>query len=228
MKLTRRKVLVLALIVCILSMLSAGSLAWFHYTDSVKNVFMVTDSDSNGTPDFSMALWETGEDGQPTKEKEYKNLLPGAVLDKDPTVENTGNYDQYVRAYVTFSDASALQAACEKYGLPEDLRSWLNVDLTAWTADDAVRVDAAADTITYTYYLNRVLKKTDGTETDLQQLFTKVSVPGEFVQEDLSGGATVFRIDVDAEALQVENITANNAKEAFLFVGWDAFETYGE
>ena len=227
MKPTKKKVLALALIVCLLAIVSAGSLAWFNYTDSVENVFKVADSDGNESPDFSMALWETGEDGSHVKEKEYADLLPGDVREKDPTVENTGNYDQYIRAYVTFSDASALQEACEKYGLSADLRSWLNVDGTVWAADDAVKEDANADTITYTYYLNRVLEKKDGATTDKQQLFTTVSIPGDFVQEDLSGDAAVFNIDVDAEAIQVENITANNAKEAFAFVGWNAFESYG-
>ena len=227
MRLTRKKVLALALIVCLLAIASAGSRAWFSYTDSVENVFKVADTDGNESPDFSMALWETGEDGAHVKEKEYTDLLPGDVLDKDPTVENTGNYDQYIRAYVTFSDASALQDACEKYGLSADLRSWLNVDGTAWTADDAVKEDANADTVTYIYYLNRVLEKKDGTTTDKQQQFTTVSIPGAFVSDDLSGDAAVFNVDVDAEALQVENITANNAKEAFAFVGWDAFESYG-
>lgn len=224
MKMTKKKVLVTALAVCLIATLSLGTLAWFNASDSVTNTFKVADTDGNNEPDFSVELWETDEYDNRVEEREYKDILPGDVLDKDPTVENTGNYDQYIRAYVTFSDAETLQAACAKYGLSTDLRTWLNVDSTVW--DAVSEPNAGTDgSITYCYYLKNVLGKKVGEETNKVQLFTTVTIPEKFVQADLSGGNAVFTIDVKADALQTEN-TGTYAAEAFNYVGWYAFADY--
>ena len=225
MKLTKKKIFVMALALCLAAIISTGTFAWFNYTDTVENVFKVTDSDSDGTPDFSMELWETDESGAKTDHREYADLTPGDVRAKDPTVENTGNYDQYIRAYVTFTDASALQAACAKYNLSTDLRTWLNVDGSVWDAAN-INEDQNADTITYCYYLKRVLEKKDGNNTDQVQLFTEVTIPGKFQIEDLSGDATSLNIGIKAEAVQTAN-TGTYAAEAFQFVEWEAFTAYG-
>ncbi len=224
MKMTKKKVLVTALAICLVAIISMGTLAWFNASDEVKNIFKVADTDGNGEPDFSLELWETDEYDNRVKEREYKDILPGDVLDKDPTIENTGNYDQYIRAYVKFSDAATLQAACTKYGLSTDLRTWLNVDSTVWDAvtDPSVGADGS---ITYCYYLKNTLGKMVGEETNKVQLFTTVTIPEKFVQADLSGANAVFGIDVKADALQTEN-TGTYAAEAFAYVGWDAFTDY--
>lgn len=224
MKMNKRKVFLTALAICLIAILSMGTLAWFNASDSVTNTFKVADTDSDNKPDFSVELWETDAYDNRVDKREYKDILPGDVLDKDPTVENTGNYDQYIRAYVTFSDAETLQAACEKYGLSKDLRAWLNVDSTVWQAVDNTNVDADGN-ITYCYYLKSVLGKKVGEETNKVKLFTTVSIPGLFVQEDLSGSNAVFNINVKAEALQTAN-TGDNALEAFANVNWNEFASY--
>ena len=223
MKMNKRKVFLTALAICLIAILSMGTLAWFNASDSVTNTFQVADTDSDNKPDFSVELWETDAYDNRVDKREYKDILPGDVLDKDPTVENTGNYDQYIRAYVTFSDAATLQAACEKYGLSKDLRTWLNVDSTVWEAD--ADVNEANGNITYCYYLKTVLGKKVGEATNKVKLFTTVTIPGVFVQEDLSGTNAVFNIDVKAEALQTAN-TGANAAEAFANVNWNEFASY--
>ena len=65
MKLSKKKVLVVALVVCLIAILSMGTLAWFNYTDDITNKFMVA-TDSEGTPDFSLDIWETENDDDDT------------------------------------------------------------------------------------------------------------------------------------------------------------------
>ena len=76
------------------AVLTIGSLAYFTATDSVSNRFLVatTDPGQPADPDalFSIRLYETDGAGQTETGKEYTNVQPGSVLDKDPTVENTG------------------------------------------------------------------------------------------------------------------------------------------
>ena len=58
MKLTKKKVFVTALAVCLIAILSFGTIAWFTASDEVTNQFKVTTSDEEGTPDFSVDLFE--------------------------------------------------------------------------------------------------------------------------------------------------------------------------
>ena len=47
MKFNKKKVFVTALAVCLIAILSMGSLAWFSHKDSVYNEFFVADSEDN-------------------------------------------------------------------------------------------------------------------------------------------------------------------------------------
>ena len=55
----KKKVFILALAVCLIAILSMSTLAWFNAADDVTNKFMIADSDGDGTPDFSVSVWET-------------------------------------------------------------------------------------------------------------------------------------------------------------------------
>lgn len=231
MKLSKKKVLVVALVVCLIAILSMGTLAWFNYTDDITNKFMVA-TDTEGTPDFSLDIWETENDeddtadedgdGDPIKTQEgntYEDILPGDVLAKDPTVENTGHYDQWVRVLVTFDEYSKLEAACTRVGISTDLREWLDIDTANWTADDAATfIDG--DTITYVFYYNDKL-----VEDAEAALFTEISIPSEFEQEDMAFVSGDFTVTVKADAVQADN-TGDTAQDAFVTVGWEAGEVY--
>ena len=113
MKISKRKVLVVALAVCLVAILSVGTLAWFADDDSVTNKFMVTNSEDEPDKIFSVDLYETevdenGDPVVPAKKTDigntYDDIAPGDVLTKDPTVENTGLYDQWIRLNVTVSN----------------------------------------------------------------------------------------------------------------------------
>ena len=98
MKLTKKKVFVVALVVSLIAILSLGSLAWFNASDSVENKIMITDSETNPDDVFSVDVYETlvDENGDPvdpvqkTDSNTYDDIAPGDVLTKDPTLENTG------------------------------------------------------------------------------------------------------------------------------------------
>ena len=55
--------------------------------------------------DLADYIEKTPESEKDTDGYEYKEILPGAKLTKEAQVENTGYYDQYIRAIVTISDA---------------------------------------------------------------------------------------------------------------------------
>lgn len=211
MKAIQKKVLVVSLILCLTAILSAGTLAWFNAADEVTNTFRVADSDHDGTPDFSVDVWETDPSAPTVKDQDgvtYQNIAPGDVLAKNPTVENTGDYEQWIRVYVTFDEWAQLESACRSRGISSDLRDWLNVDPTAWEVDNSA-TSTTADSVTYVYYYNGTLAP-DQTAV----LFTAVAIPEEFVQTDMTFANGDFSVKVKAEALQAAN-TGDNAQKAF-------------
>lgn len=209
MKFTKKRAVVVSLAVSLVAILSFSTLAWFNAKDEITNRFMIADSDGDGTPDFSVEVWEGDASNKDLDGMEYENILPGDVIEKNPTVENTGDYDQWIRVKVTFDEYSKIKAACDKYNsVSEDLRYWLDVDSTAWTKDTAEPV-FENDTVTYTYYFDYKLAK-DQTAV----LFNTVTIPGEFVQDDMKFASGDFSITVKAEAIQADN-TGDTAQEAF-------------
>ena len=122
MKITKKKVFVMALTICLIATLSMGSLAWFNASDKVTNKFMIASSDGTGSAEsiFSVDVWEvvdTNSDGisgvvgegkgDGSTTAVYDAILPGSTYVKAPHVENTGAYDQFIRVVVTISDAAA-------------------------------------------------------------------------------------------------------------------------
>lgn len=222
MKMTKKKVFVTALAVSLIAILSLGTLAWFQATDDVTNKFMIADSDGDGTPDFSVSVWENENDGDDNADADgdgdnkltssgntYEEIAPGDVLTKNPTVENTGDYDQWIRVYVTFDNWDVIEEACEAQGISSDVRTWLKgIDSTAWVADSNATV-TTEDTVTYVYYYNYKL-----VEGQTATLFTSVEIPGEFEQGNMKYDNGAFSIKVKAEALQGDN-TGDNAQTAF-------------
>ncbi len=224
MKMTKKKVLVLALAVCLFAVVSMGTLAWFNDSASITNTFKVATSETDTDPTFSVEVFET----DPTTNSEtttgvtYYDVLPGDSISKNPTVRNTGDYSQWIRVTVTLKEAAAWKAGGgslkftdlftgSTYGLAENAGStnetWLLV------ANNAT-VSQADDTATWYIYLNEAL--TAGTS---KVLFTNVSVPGSFDMSDMAALSDDFEITVSADALQADN-TGANAVAAFANVGW--------
>jgi len=217
MKMTKKKVFVSALAICLIAIISMGTLAWFTDTDEVNNYFKVsTDGTLPEVPDFKITLFETEVDPatnqkgdangngvvDKVKTNTYENVAPGDVLPKDPTVRNDGAYDQWVRVKVTLNDYDKWQAVL---GTGFDFRTLFNVS-TAWSYDTVI-TDDTAKTLTLVYYLDAKLVP-DQVSAPLFDTFT---VPGAFTVENMPVN---FNLKIVAEALQADN-TGSNAKTAF-------------
>ena len=139
MKLTKKKVLVIALAVSLISIMSLGTLAWFQASDSVTNIFQVTTDDQTQRPDFKLELFEhkldtaTGQLGtEEVKTNTYPHIAPGSVLPKDPTVRNSGSYDQWVRIKATLTGYADWETAL---GADYDFNAILSNVSTDWSLD---------------------------------------------------------------------------------------------
>jgi len=180
---------------------------------------------------------------------DFRNLLPGMKINKDPAAKNTGDYKMYVRMIVTLSDAAQWISISDKYDLcslatpigtePIDhyvLEAGLmcNRDYTNWIRYDAPIYDSQADTLTYVYYYNTVLDPVSYTTP----LFLSIDLPQRLDQDDMAFGAdNRFTISVKADAIQSDNIfnnvtvpgTQNDAYKAFNGVAhWDAGTGYDD
>ena len=218
MKMTKKKVFVAALAICLIAIISVGTLAWFQANDTVTNIFQVSTDDETQNADFKITLFETevnpetngfgDADGdgviEEVKANTYDNVAPGDVLPKDPTVRNDGQYDQWVRMNVTISNIDEWEAVLS-VNSDFDYRTLFNVS-SAWSFDK-VEKNSTAKTLTLVYYLDT--KLTAGNSS--AALFDKVTIPNVFEVDNIP---TNFNITVVADAIQADN-TGDNAKSAF-------------
>ena len=214
MKMTKKKVFVAALAVCLVAVLSMGTLAWFSDSDSVTNKFMIADSESDPNEIFSVDVWENTPDGDKDQDGyEYKDILPGDQLKKEVYVENTGAYDQYIRVKVTVNNADAWIAAL---GNGYDLGTmFLGHDETKWTRYEVGVYTPGANGSYYTmvFYLNEKLAP-----NATVNLFETVEIPSQLTQQQMSFVGGQFDLTILAEAVQTENV-GDSAYEAFQTVG---------
>lgn len=139
----------------------------------------------------SGTTWAADEEADRVLNNTYENIYPGAVLPKDPTVQNTGSNPAYVRVKVTVED----------FGLetnPSDL--WAPIG-SGWVLD---AVKSSGNVFYYNY-------------TDILQsgasssaVFTKVEIPTTFTSANMAAIGN-FNILVEAHAIQAQgfaNVTA--------------------
>ena len=217
MKLTKKKVFVGALAVCLIAIISMGSLAWFSATDDVTNKFYIATSDDSTDPDdiFSVAVWEeTPDDEKDEDGYEYGDILPGDVLKKVAHVENTGAYDQYIRVVVTVSNAEAWK---NLFGLTggnvvplTDIVGGL--DDTLWDPTGA-NWDEANDEFYYVLYYTGTL-----TPGENVTVFENVKIPEDMTVDAAAAFDGGFSVKVVAQAVQTENV-GDSPYEAFQTVG---------
>lgn len=226
---SKKRLLSLSLVVIMIAILSFGTLAWFNDTDEVTNKFHVATSDDPSDPDdiFSVDIWEkvdTDGDGEADTVKpgqdadgggaEFKNILPGSKFIKEPIIENTGAYDQYIRVVVTLSDG---RAWLDALGTGYDLGTiFVGHDESLWTRSTGT-YDADKDQLFYVYYLNKTLAP-DETVT----LFTHVKLPTSLTQEQMAKLEGGFELKIRADAIQTENLGdgVNTAAKAFAAANW--------
>ena len=181
----RWKVAVIAVVVVLVTLVTTQTLAYYTTSGIATNV--VTSGD------IALTIYEKTADGAnfPT---EGVNVIPGDVVDKIVTVENSCQHPFYLRVKLASSSTSAEL-------LPQEC---LKVDLntTDWTE--------GADG--YIYY-NRILEPGQVTEP----VFTQVEIVGEAVTREDIG--TTLGLTVKAYAVQSENNPAANPWDAS---GWPA------
>lgn len=244
---SKKRLFSLAVVVIMIAILSFSSLAWFSDSDSVENNFGIGGG-ANNDPDeiFSIDVMEyvVDEDGKGatigydkdanyTDSFTYKNIAPGDVLRKQPQTRNTGSYEQWVRMKVTFDNAEYWIALMQKYGY-RDMTDLLYmkdtttklVDANNWTfAPGETTVEN--DQVTYVFYYNTKLQPIadpdkPGAPESNAIFFSYVKIPHLFNQADMAPFTNGdFRMVVTGEAIQVKNINATTAQQAFAIVEAD-------
>ena len=224
MKMTKKKVFVAALAICLIAIISMGTLAWFNATDDITNNFKVATDENDTDPTFSVKVSETDLDGNETEDGvTYYNVVPGDVINKDPKITNTGDYTQWIRVSVTMTKADywknfggSLKFTDIFKGSTYDYASNVGTATEKWLlVNNAVAPDANGNAVWY-LYLNREFAP--GSD---EVLFTQVKIDEDFTLDEIKSLGSEFSITVKADALQRDN-TGDNAVEAFATVGWTA------
>ena len=230
MKMTKKKVFVCALAICLVAIVSMGTLAWFNATDDITNTFKVATDENDTDPTFTVTVSEPDLEGGETEDGVvYHHVLPGDVIDKQPKITNTGDYAQWIRVSVTMTKADSWKAFGgslaftdifdgSTYGLAANVG---NTDAKWLLVEDAVEPDANGNAVWY-LYLNREFAA--GSD---EVLFTTVEIDEDFTLDEVITMGSEFNISVKADALQRDN-TGDNAVEAFANVGWTAGAAYAD
>ena len=181
----KKKIISLCLVAALAVVAIAGtSLAYFTDKDAKTNTFTLGNVDITLTEDHWAA---------PTA------AVPDVEYAKDPVVTNIGEKDAWIRVDVTLSDAAAFTAAAEKHNITDLATIFAGHDEEKWTLAGTPVYDDEANTLTYSYYYNTVLAVGESTEA----LFTSVTIPAEFDNEDMKEIRADFTIDVTAHAIQI-------------------------
>lgn len=228
---SKRKLFLIAISVCLISVISLGTLAWFSDSDVVNNKFMIADSSDNTADDiFSIDVWEIDPESNEKEETghTYEDVLPGDSLTKDVFVKNTGYYDQYVRVIVTISDAKAwLNTVPENTdGAAYMTQIFKGLDLTKWSPIYNSLTDTTEITddteLVYVLYYKDVLKASD----DAINVFDSIEIPTTLTREQAAAFDNEFTINVRAQAVQTENVVPSTITEG-KSAAWEAFKEVG-
>lgn len=192
----KKKIISLCLVAALAVVAIAGtSLAYFTDKDAKTNTFTLGKVDI----ELNEKKWE-----------EPIAAVPDVEYAKDPVVTNIGENDAWIRVDVTLSDAAAFTAAAAKHQITDLATIFAEHDETKWTLAGEPVYNNENDTLTYSYYYNTVLAVDESTDA----LFTSVTIPAEFDNEDMEAIGENFTIDVTAHAIQTAN-SYSTVAEAF-------------
>lgn len=157
----KRKIGLIATIVCCIAILTAGTLAYFNAEETAVNVIT--------TGNLSMKLHEEAEDGKPFPSEGVFGVMPDTDVAKKAYVENTGSVDMYVRIAIE----KEIQGEADRELGFENIT--LDLNATDWTEQGGY------------YYYNRALKPGEKTEP----LFTMVRFDKEMGNEYMNARLTI-------------------------------------
>lgn len=192
---------IVALCLCIaLAVVAIGGATLAYFTDSktATNTFTV------GNVKIKLDEKDiTKTDGSRTERGNAYTIYPGATVEKDPTVTNTGENAAYVRVKVV---ANNVKTMADQLGQGVDLATiFTGFASTKWTRAGDPTVSPDGETYTYVYNYNTTLAK--GANTGA--LFTNVVIPGTITNM----GDKTITITITAEAIQADGM--KDAAEAF-------------
>ena len=202
---TKKKIVVVAVALCLVAILSMGTLAWFTASDKVVNDFYFGTTEEDGDELFAIDVWEDNDDDGVT-DKDYDGLqfdhvLPNQILYKEPHLENKGQYSQFVRATVIIEEASVLASHFEgEWSDPANMLKGINT--TDWTIGPAKFVKGGEDRIEYMFYYNHVLLSGESTT----EIFKQVQLPWALTVEDALALDEHFTVTIYGEAIQSEHL----------------------
>lgn len=191
----KKKILSVCLVAVIAVMAIAGaSLAYFTDTKTEVNTFTV----GNVEIELVEENWD-----------EPQNVAPGMTYAKDPVVNNVGTNDAWIRVDVTLSDAAAFTAAAEKHNITDLATVFAIADDfdEKWVLVSEPALDEDEDTLTYSYYYLDKLASDASTDA----LFSSVTIPAAFDNEDMSAIGEDFTITVVAHAIQADGFATVEA-----------------
>ncbi len=219
---TKKKIITLALVAVIaVTAIAGASLAYFTDTKTATNTFTM------GNVKIALdeaPVDEAGKatDGDRVTSNEYgiDAAFPGAVLDKDPTVHNTGKNPAYIRATVNVSNWMNLCAAYYpdfKETFPnEGYKAALNLIVGELGEGWSVVGVVAGDTFTIGQFDAKFILKYDGVLAvgeDTTPMFNTVIIPNGI---DNANAESFDEIKIVAQAIQANSFdTWEDAFAAF-------------
>lgn len=205
---TKKKIITLALVAVIaVTAIASASIAYFTDSKTATNTFTMGD--------VKISLDEAPVDaagkaieGDRVTENEYgmEAAYPGAVLDKDPTVHNTGNNPAYIRATVNVSNwmnlVGAYYPAFNATFPNDDYKAALNLLVGELGDGWSVVGVEAGDTFTVGRFDAKFVLKYDSVVApgeDTAPMFQKVLIPTGI---DNAGASSFNEIKIVAQAIQ--------------------------
>lgn len=217
----KKKILALSMCIALAAIAIVGaSLAYFTDTKTATNTFTMGN--------VKIKLDETdikNPKGDRVTSNEY-NVYPGLVVDKDPTVHNTGKNGAWVRAIVTIENGmnwlglynDNVWTAPQEEAFEALINNTLGKD---WVIEDIAYDMSSQDHPTSDFVATLKYTKILGAGEDTSAMFSKIAFPAKMTGNDVTTRIAQngeFGIDVVAEAIQADGFTTWDAA----FAAFDA------
>ena len=182
---TKTKIALIALAMCCIALLAAGTVAYFTVEDTAYNVIT--------TANLDMELVEETTGGLPFPEEGIGGVMPGNVVDKKVYVQNTDGVDFWTRiklaAKITLADGTVIEPAMEelsKYFISLDLNTEKWVLQDGWYyCTDIVTAGSASPELMNTVTFDKLMPN------EYQNCTVELDVKAQAVQSK-HNGATVL------------------------------------
>lgn len=203
-------------------MIVGGTLMWFTQTSSVKNVFTVGGDNPNNPFGAILNEYKTDDNYKAittvarVQANTYEKVLPGTVVDKDPTLFlNKDSIAAYVKFEITVDLSKIAGASIDDFIFYKGLDADLNPAVVTFDFDEVLDNDGIGTGVhKAAFVLDHTL---EGSGDDLNPtkyvVFDHVELNGETAGNAYAGAGSVvdgvviagFKIDVDAHLVQAKN-----------------------